>query len=66
MLEAQGQPQDRQEPQKRSPGPRPAGSTGPGPETQAISGLAASFTFPGDPEAAPESPAKEYVSQVLV
>ena len=48
-------------PTKKAPGPGPMGRPGPGHEHP---GSAASFVVPGDPKAAPGSPAYEYGSQV--
>ena len=56
MLETQGQSQDPQEPQKKRPGAWVPALAQPCPWALA---LAASFVVPGDPEAAPGSPAYE-------
>ena len=61
MLETQGQPQDPQESQKRRPGLGPGAGLG-----QGSGPLATSFLVPGDPKAAPGSPAYEYGSQVAI
>ena len=61
MLVTQGQPYNLQEPQKRRLGRGPRALARACPWAQA---LAASFVFPGDPKAAPGSPAYEYGSQV--